>query len=48
MSGVGLVACQGFLVGRASSVFWWVVLDLVGDAETSSELGFSVGIETFG
>ena len=48
VAGVGIVACQGFLVGRAFSVFCWVVLDLVGGAETSSELGFSVGMETFG
>ena len=47
VGGVGQVACQGFLVGRAFSVFCWVVLDLVGGAETSSELGFSVGMEAF-
>ena len=27
MGGVGRVACQGFLVREAWSVFWWVELD---------------------
>ena len=28
MGGVGLVACQGFLVREACIWFWWVELDL--------------------
>ena len=28
VGGVGRVACQGFLVGKLASVFWWVKLDL--------------------
>ena len=28
MGGVGLVACQCFLIGELASVFWWVELDL--------------------
>ena len=28
MGGVGLAACQGFLVGELASVFWWVELDI--------------------
>ena len=27
VGGVGQVACQGFLVGKLVSVFWWVELD---------------------
>ena len=28
MGGVGQVACQGFLVRKLVSVFWWMELDL--------------------
>ena len=28
VDGVGRMACQGFLVGKLASVFWWVELDL--------------------
>ena len=28
MGGVGLVACQGFLLRKLAFVFWWVKLDL--------------------
>jgi len=28
VSGVGLVACQGFLLRKLAFVFWWVKLDL--------------------
>ena len=29
MGGVGLLACEGFLVGRTYFVFWWMELDLI-------------------
>jgi len=28
VGGVGLMSCQGFLVGGAVTVFWWLELDL--------------------
>ena len=49
MGGVGLVACQGFLVRQLASVFWWVELDLfslkcneVSSSEFWSVYGFGV------
>ena len=53
MDGVGLVACQDFLVrGELVSVFWWVELDLfslecneVSSSEFCGVSGFGV---TFG
>ena len=48
MSGVGLVACQGFLLGEFAPVFWWVKLDLFSlkcNEVSSSEFW---GIDGFG
>ena len=49
VGGVGRVACQGFLVGKLASVFWWVKVDFFSlecDGVSSSEFwgvyGFGV------
>ena len=42
MGGVGQVACQGYLVREALSVFWWVELDFFSlecNELSSSEFG---------
>ena len=48
MCGVGLVACQGFLIRGLGCVFWWVELDLFSlkcSEVSSSEFG---GVYGFG
>ena len=50
VGGVGLVACQGFLVRQLASVFWWVEVDLFSLKcnEVSSEFwGISLGSLSF-
>ena len=53
MGGVVQVACQGFLLGKLVSVFWWVELDffsLEGNVVSSNELrdvsGFGVTLSS--
>ena len=53
MCGVGLVAYQGFLVGKLASVFWWVELDFfslecneVSSSEFWGVYGFGMAFES--
>ena len=52
MDGVGLVACQDFLVrGELVSVFWWVELDLFSlkcnEVSSSEFWGIALGSLSF-
>ena len=47
MCGVGPMACEGFLVGKLLSVFWWMdlgLLSLEGNAVSSNEFGVSMNL----
>ena len=51
MGGVGLVACQGFLVRQLASVFWGVELDLFSlkcnEVSSSEFWGIALGSLSF-
>ena len=51
VGGVGLVACQGFLVRQLASVFWWVELDLFSlkcnEVSSSEFWGIALGSLSF-
>ena len=51
MGGVGLVACQGFLVRQLASGFWWVELDLFSlkcnEVSSSEFWGIALGSLSF-
>ena len=47
MCGVEPMACEGFLVGKLLSVFWWMdlrLLSLEGNAVSSNEFGVSMNL----